>query len=149
MHPARAFALVVQALHSARAFLRVAQAPHRLGAFLLVEQALYLLPASALVARVMHLVRAILTAGAMRPACAFPLAVQALHPLRGIPPVTRFVCYKLSSFLLVTRFCASALRAASGECCLFFVLRIWRLSACPFGTYLGTQAQSQVFWPLT
>ena len=149
MHLARAFAPVVQALHSTRAFPRVAQALHRLGAFLLVVQALYPLPASAPVVSVMHLVRVILIACAMHPARALPLAVQALHPLRAIPSVTRFVCYKLSSFLLVTRFCASALRAASGECCLCFVLRIWRLLACPFGTYLGTQAQSQVFWPLT
>ena len=44
MHPARAFALVLQALHSARAFLLVAQALHRLGAILLVVQALYPLP---------------------------------------------------------------------------------------------------------
>ena len=95
----------------------------------------------------MNLVRAILTACAMHPARAFPSAVQALHPLRAIPPVTRLVCYKLSSLLLVVRFCASALRAASGECCFCFVLRIWRLSACPFGTYLGTQPQ--VFGPLT
>ena len=93
----------------------------------------------------MHLVRVILTACAMHPARAFPLAVQALHPLRAIPPVTRFVCYKLSSFLLVTRVSASALRAAAGECCLWFVLRIWRLSACPFCTHIGTRAQSQVF----
>ena len=127
----------------------VAKALHRLGAFLLVVQALYPLPASAPVVRVMQLVRAILTACAMHPARAFPPAVQALHPLRAIPPVTCFVCYKLSSLLLVARLCASALRAASGECCLCFVLRTLRLSACPFGTYLGTQAQSQVFWPLT
>ena len=97
----------------------------------------------------MHSVRAILTACAMHPARAFPPAVQALHPLRAIPPVTRFVCYKRSSLLLVARFCASASRAASGECCFCFVLRTWRLSACPFGTAIGTQAQSQVFWPLT
>ena len=68
---------------------------------------------------------------------------HVLLVLALLKPFTR-LCYTLSSFLLVTRFCASALCAAPGEYCFCFLLHMWQLSACPFGTYLGTQAQSQV-----